>query len=237
MEYRNIKWNDEVYSEFMKDLKKLGDSQYREFHKKMITSDLEVIGIRTPLMKKIAKEIAKGDWKGFIKHGKKKYYEEINIKGLVIGYIKEDKSIIKDEIEKFISEINNWGVCDGFVSNLKILKKNRGYFYHIIKLMSKSNNQWELRFSLVSLLSYYVEREYLQDIFEICSSIKSEEYYVQMAQAWLISILFIKFRDETLEYLKNNSLNSWVQNKGIQKIRESSRVSFEDKELIKELRK
>lgn len=237
MNYVNIKWNKKIYLEFIKKLEDMRDVQYKEFHEKIVAYEGEVIGIRSPIIKGVAKEIAKGDWRGFLAQEKGKYYEETVIRGLVIGFIKEDKEIVKKEIEKFITEINNWGVCDSFISNLKIIKKNKEYFFPLVKLMGESNNQWEIRFSLVCLLSYYIEKEYLEEIFKICSGVKNKEYYVQMAQGWLISVLFVKFRDETLEYLKNNTLDSWVQNKGIQKIRESYRVSDEDKELVKQFKK
>ena len=237
MNYINIKWNRETYLEFIKELEGMRDIQYKEFHEKIIAYDGEVIGVRSPIIKEMAKEIAKGDWKGFLAQEKGKYYEETVIRGLVIGFIKEDREIVKREIEKFIAEINNWGVCDSFISNLKIIKKNKEYFFPLIKSMGKSDNQWKIRFSLVCLLGYYLEKEYLEEIFKICSGIKNKEYYVQMAQGWLISVLFVKFRNETLDYLKNNTLDSWVQNKGIQKIRESYRVSAEDKELVKKFKK
>lgn len=237
MDYSSVKWNSRTYSEFVKELEGMGDTQYREFHKKVIASEVQVIGLRSPVIKEIAKAVAKGDWKGFLAQKKGNYYEETGIRGLIIGYIKADKETVKAEIEKFIPEIDNWGICDSFISNLKIIKKNREYFFPLIKSMGKSDNQWEIRFSLVSLLSHYMEKEYLKEAFKICSEIKNKEYYVQMAQSWLISVMFVKFRDETLEYLKDNTLDSWVQNKGIQKIRESYRVSPEDKELVKQFKK
>lgn len=107
----------------------------------------------------------------------------------------------------------------------------------MVKKMAESKDQWKIRFGLITLMSYYIEKEYLDEIFEMCSKVENKEYYVQMGQAWLVSTLFIKFRDETLEYLKDNSLDKWTQNKAIQKIRESFRVSEEDKELVKSLKK
>lgn len=107
----------------------------------------------------------------------------------------------------------------------------------MVKRMAESEEQWKIRFGLITLMSCYIEKEYINEIFRICSRVKNKEYYVQMGQAWLISTLFIKFRDETLEYLKDNSLDKWTQNKAIQKIRESFRVSEEDKELVKSLKK
>ncbi|MHD0322067.1 DNA alkylation repair protein [Fusobacterium varium] len=237
MDYTLIKWNKKNYELFIDELKKMQDEKYREFHNKIIGAEVEVIGLRSPIVKDIAKKIAKGDWEGFLAQKKGKYYEETTLRGQVIGFAKADKETIKQYIERYIDEIDNWGICDTFIGNLKIIKKEKEYFYPMVKRMAESEEQWKIRFGLITLMSCYIEKEYINEIFRICSRVKNKEYYVQMGQAWLISTLFIKFRDETLEYLKDNSLYKWTQNKAIQKIRESFRVSEEDKELVKSLKK
>ena len=237
MDYTLIKWNKKNYELFIDELKKMQDEKYREFHNKIIGAEVEVIGLRSPIVKDIAKKIAKGDWEGFLAQKKGKYYEETTLRGQVIGFAKADKETIKQYIERYIDEIDNWGICDTFIGNLKIIKKEKEYFYPMVKRMAESEEQWKIRFGLITLMSCYIEKEYINEIFRICLRVKNKEYYVQMGQAWLISTLFIKFRDETLEYLKDNSLDKWTQNKAIQKIRESFRVSEEDKELVKSLKK
>ena len=237
MDYTLINWNKKNYELFIDELKKMQDEKYREFHNKIIGAEVEVIGLRSPIVKDIAKKIAKGDWEGFLAQKKGKYYEETTLRGQVIGFAKADKETIKQYIERYIDEIDNWGICDTFIGNLKIIKKEKEYFYPMVKRMAESEEQWKIRFGLITLMSCYIEKEYINEIFRICSRVKNKEYYVQMGQAWLISTLFIKFRDETLEYLKDNSLDKWTQNKAIQKIRESFRVSEEDKELVKSLKK
>ena len=237
MDYTLIKWNKKNYELFIDELKKMQEEKYREFHNKIIGAEVEVIGLRSPIVKDIAKKIAKGDWEGFLAQKKGKYYEETTLRGQVIGFAKADKETIKKYIERYIDEIDNWGICDTFIGNLKIIKKEKEYFYPMVKRMAESEEQWKIRFGLITLMSCYIEKEYINEIFRICSRVKNKEYYVQMGQAWLISTLFIKFRDETLEYLKDNSLDKWTQNKAIQKIRESFRVGEEDKELVKSLKK
>ena len=183
-------------------------------------------------MKEIAKEISKGEWKGFLEYSQNAYYEEEIIKGLVLGFIKIDYVTRKEYIENFITEIDNWATCDIVVSNLKFLKKEKDIYYNFIKECVSSNDNWRIRFGLVTLLGYYIEEKYIDEIFSLCTNITNREYYVKMAQAWLISIMFIKFREKTLDYLKENTLDNWIQNKTIQKIRESIRVSKEDKDLV-----
>lgn len=232
MNLKSIVWNDDSYREFINYLISLEDINYQKFHSNLLGVEKRVIGIRTPKLKELAKDISKGEWKEFIKYSQNTYYEEGVIKGLVLGFIKVDYEVRKGYIDSFIAEIDNWATCDIVVGNLKFLKKEKERYYDFIKECTSLNNPWNIRFGLVTLLGYYLEDRYIDEIFLLCSSVTNREYYIKMAQAWLISIMFIKFRDKTLEYLKNNGLDSWTQNKAIQKIRESTRVSKEDKDFI-----
>ena len=89
----------------------------------------------------------------------------------------------------------------------------------------------------VLIISYYIEDKYLDDIFMLCDMYNTNEYYGQMAVAWLISICFIKYRDRTLKYIKNNKLDNFTHNKAIQKIRESYRVDSRDKDILSKLKR
>ena len=236
MELKNIVWDLEKYEEFKKFLLLEGDEKYREFHSKLLGVKKEVIGIRTPVLKEYAKKISKGDWKGYLKYSGDEYYEESVIEGLILGYC---SSMYEERIKylnQFIEKIDNWAVCDIAVANLKFLKKERERYYDFIKNCIEADNSWRIRFGVVALLDFYLISDYIDNIFEICLRIKNEDYYVKMSQAWLISIMFIKFKEKTLEYLKSQRLDSWIQNKAIQKIRESKRGSIEDKDLVLKLK-
>lgn len=232
MDLKNIIWNKETYQEFINYLIALEDIKYKNFHSKLLGIEKSLIGIRTPKLKEITKEISKGKWKEFIEYSQNTYYEEGVIRGLVLGFIKVDYEVRKRYIDSFIAEIDNWATCDIIVGNLKFLKKEKDIYYNFIKECVSSNDNWRIRFGLVTLLGYYLEENYIDEIFYLCTNITNKEYYVKMAQAWLISITFIKFREKTLDYLKENTLDNWIQNKAIQKIRESTRVSKEDKDLV-----
>lgn len=237
MNLKNNIWNKESYLEFINYLISLEDIEYRKFHSSLLGVEKRVIGIRTPKLKKIAQEISKGEWEKFISYSQNTYYEEGVIKGLVLGFIKVDYETRKMYVENFIVDIDNWATCDIVVGNLKFLKKEKDRYYNFIKECTSSDNPWKIRFGLVILLGYYLEDRYIDEIFLLCSSVTNRGYYVKMAQAWLISIMFIKFRDKTINYLENNNLDSWTQNKTIRKIRESTRVTREDKDFILKFKK
>ena len=135
-------------------------------------------------------------------------------------------------IDFFINVIDNWAVCDIVDSSFKFINKNKEDFYKYLNSKLSATNPWEQRFIFVMLLAYYVEDKYLKDIFKICEKIKSEEYYVNMAKAWLLSVCYVKYREETYKFLEKTKLDAWTVNKAIQKIRESLRVTKEEKEKI-----
>lgn len=224
-----------TYDEFIRYLYNLQDLKYKRFQKKLILSD-NLIGIRTPKLKKIAKEISKSNYKLFFESNMHSLYEENLIHGLVLGYLKLDFNNLKFYIDEFIPYINNWAVCDLTASNLKIFNKYKDDGFDQIKKYLKSNNTWINRFGYVLLLSYYINDKYIDTIFGLCNNYK-DEYYVKMAIAWLISICYIKFKEKTLEFLKNNKLDDWTYNKSIQKIIESNRVTIEEKDILKKLKR
>ena len=225
------------YNEFIEYLYSLSDIKYREFHSK-ITMDNTLIGIRTPKLKEIAKELVKtNNYQNFIKYSNFETYEERIIYGLIIGYLKCDFNEQLELLNNFIPLINNWAINDIICANLKSFKRNQQEGYKYIKNCLQSNNSWQIRVGLVLLLDFYINDKYIDKILQICNNINNNEYYVKMANAWLISICYIKYKDKTKNFLENNKLDNWTQNKAIQKIIESKRVAKEEKDKLKLLKR
>lgn len=235
MELVRNNWNSNDYREFINYLFSIRDIKYRDFHSSLNVGN-EVIGIRTPDIKKMAKEISKGNYTEFLSLIENNYYEEITLYGFIICNIK-DLDVSKGYLDMFKYKINNWASCDLFCSSYKIVKKNKDYYYNYIKGNIGSDNMWVRRLCFVLLLDYYVEEEYLGDIFCLCDKYNTSDYYVNMAVAWLISICWNKYRDITLKYILNNSLDDFTFNKTISKIRDSYRVSKEDKVYLNSLKR
>lgn len=227
----NISWNKDNYQEFIRYLINLGEDSYKDFNKKVITTNYETLGIRIPLLRKIASEIFKGEYQEFLEISDSTYYEEVMIKGFVIGKIKEIDEFMM-YFNSYLDLIDNWAICDCFCNSLKIINKNKNYFLNIIDALVKSNNLYYIRVGLVLLLSFYVEEEYIDIILKYLEKIKSNEYYVNMAKAWLLCEVFVKYQDKGLKFLMNNQLDKFTINKAISKIRDSYRVSKETKDMI-----
>ncbi|PID67445.1 MAG: DNA alkylation repair protein [Fusobacteriales bacterium] len=227
------------YENFRKYLFELSEEKFQKFTKKLIPNYENIIGVRSPILKNIAKKISKNYFENYfknfdevLKNKKIFYHEEKIIYAYVLANSKEDFKIKLERINKFINLIDNWAICDCACSSFKFIQKNKDEFYSYLISKIKTKNMWEQRFILVSLLDYYIENKYLDDIFKIVEEIKSDEYYVNMAKAWLLSICYIKFKDKTFTYLKNSNLDTWTINKSLQKIRESTRISKEEKNKV-----
>lgn len=229
-------WNKENYKKFVEYLISIKDEKYKEFHSSLVlNSKYEMIGIRLPIMRKIAKEISKTDIEEFLKFSQNKYYEEIMIQGLVISNIKEEKTFYK-YFKSHINKIDNWALCDSFCNSIKIVKKYEEKYFPLAIEMCLSKEEFTSRTGLVTILSHFVEEKYLKEIFDTLNTITSDAFYINMAQAWLICDLYIKYPKETLKFIKHNNLNIFTHNKAISKIHDSFRVSKEDKEFLNTLR-
>ena len=231
------KWNNETYKEFIKYLISMQDIKYKEFHSSLVlNSRYEIIGIRVPIMRSIAKEISKTNIEEFLKCAKNKYYEEVMIQGLVISHIK-DENIFSKYFKEYIKKIDNWGLCDSFCSSIKIVEKyEEKYFEQAINL-SLNKEEFISRIGLIIILNHFISEKNLNEIFDTLNKIKSDLFYVNMAEAWLVCELYIKFPNETYTFIKNNKLNKFTQNKAISKIHDSYRVSKKEKEELKKFRK
>ncbi len=224
------------YDELIQYLFSHQDLKYLEFNQKIVNTTSPIIGIRSPIIKKIAKEIDKDEIINFIHLLKHEYYEETLLEGLVIARIKENK-LFDEYLEKFVYKINNWAVCDMCISNMKQLRKDEKYF-KLAKKYIKSNQEFIARVGYIIMMDHFMDDKHMDKILNILNKEKnSQYYYVNMAKAWLISVCFVKYRDKTLNFIKNNDLDKFTHNKAIQKIIESYRVSTKDKQYLKTLKK
>ena len=229
-------WTKETYQEYIKYLITIKEDKYKEFHSKLCFTKYKILGIRLPIIRKISKQISNTNYKDFLKYTKSKYYEEVMIEGLVISAIK-DELIFDKYFNKYINKIDNWGICDSFCNSLNLVNKNPSKYFKLCKELSLSKEEFISRVGLIIILNYFIKKEYLTDIFNNLDSIKSDKYYVNMAQAWLICELYIYYPQSTEKYLKNNKLNKFTHNKSISKIRESYRISKETKEYLNTLKR
>ncbi len=223
--------------EIRKDLFNMQDKKYKEFHSSLSPNVDNIIGIKVPVLRNYAKELLKKYKQEEIKIGDK-YYEELLLQGMIIG-LQNRESIenIIVKVNKFVPKINSWGVCDTFCTDLKITKKYQKEMFRVIEKYLKSNKEYELRFAIVMLLDYYINEKYIDTVLKILNTIKSDKYYVQMANAWAISICLVKYYEKTVEFLENCNLDNFTYNKAIQKAIESYRITDKQKEDLRKMKR
>lgn len=216
----------------IKELKELIDKKenlspfvFEEYH-----------GIRLPLLKKIAKQIAKEKRYDFFLE-KHSCFEERTIHAYAIGYLNEPIEVKLKYMKEFIPTINSWSINDSLCQNFKSAREHQEEVYNFLLTMKDTKNEWESRVISVMLLSHFLNETYIDRVFELLDHIYKETYFSKMGVAWALATAMGKFPEETFKYLKKNSLDTWTYNKALQKMIESYRVSEEDKIKIKQLRK
>ena len=235
----------ELREAVLSELRENTDEKYREFHNTLTTGIGKSIGVRIPVIKSIARKLAKNNGREWLHEimglsGEEKdalYQEELILWGLLIGLIKAERDERMTLLDAWVPRINSWAVCDCGNSALKFMEKDRGFWFGYVCQYLNSEREYELRFATVTLMQYFMTDEYIDRLLDIYGNIRQGDYYVNMAVAWAISVCFVKYREKTLSFLKDNALTPDVQNKAIQKIRESLRVSKEDKALVLCLKK
>lgn len=223
-------------NDFTKLLFSKQDLKYKEFSAKLIPdTKYEMIGVRVPEIKRIVKLISGEQNKdavySFLDESHR-YYEEYMLHGLLIANL-NDSALSYRYLEKFLPKIDNWAICDTVVSSLKKLAKNKSALYDKILVWIKSDEVYTVRFGIVCLLAYFVKNEYIDKLIDIILSVKTDEYYINMALAWLISVMLVKNYRETLPLIESKTLTKFVQNKAIDKARDSRRIDQTKKEYLK----
>ena len=214
------------------------EEKYRKFSQSLIPNIDNVLGVRLPVLRKIAKEIYKSDnWKDFLKQNDFEYMEEAMLQAMVIGLVKDSPENILVMVKDFVPKINNWSVCDCFCTGLKFAQKNKKLVWDFIQPYFSSKAEYDVRFAYVMLLEYFVEAAYIDGCLKLIDEFKDARYYAQMACAWALSVCYIKFPQKTLLYLKSSKLDNWTFNKGVQKICESLRIDETTKTMLKSLKR
>lgn len=212
------------------------DKGYRDFQSKLIpTIPAEtIIGVRTPAIRKLAKEYAKDpESAAFLMQLPHTYYDENILHALLVAEIKDYDTCVK-EVERFLPHVDNWAVCDIF--SPKVFKKNRDRLIKKIKEWAASDHPYTCRFGMEMLMTHFLDEDFRPEYLEIPAAVHSEEYYVNMMIAWFYATALAKQWDAAVSYIEEKRLNPWTHNKTIQKARESYRITPEQKEYLKTLK-
>ena len=215
----------------------LSEPEFQKFSSSLLPGTNNILGVRLPALRKLAKKIAKGDWRAYLASEEDRSFEEIMLQGMVIGYVRADLPELLERIAAFVPKIDNWSVCDSFCSGLKIARKEPEAIWDFLQPYLHTEREFEACFGVVMLLFYFIEDLHIRRVLALLDQIPSKEYYARMAVAWAISICFVRFPALTMEYLKTeNSLDDFTYHKALQKITESNCVNRETKAVIRRMK-
>ena len=215
----------------------LRDEKYKAFHSKLIpTIDPQtIIGVRTPELRKLAKQIEQEpETQEFLHTLPHRYYEENNLHDFLLERIKDYPTFLA-ELNAFLPYIDNWATCDGL--RPKCVKKHLPEFLQEIRGWMHAERTYTVRFGINMLMSFYLDDAFQEEYLSWVAQVQSEEYYVQMMQAWYFATALAKQWDSTILYLQNDQLGTWIHNKTIQKAVESRRISTQQKQLLRTLKR
>ena len=225
------------------ELFKLKDEEYAKFNRKLCPDTLrKIIGIRIPNLKSFAKKFVKeNDSKAYLDEAlrdKDKYFEEVLFQGLVIGYTKMELEEKIEYIKLFIPKIDSWAITDTVIPTFKFNEKELVQVWKFILPYTKSEKEFEVRFAVIVMLDYFIVSQYVDKIIKTLDGIKNDAYYAEMAIAWTLAEIGIKFNDKLMTYLKgDNHLDKFTYNKTLQKMIESYRISDEQKVELRSMKR
>ncbi len=225
-----------TWTQIRKQLPELAEEKYRGFSSKLLPGVDRVLGVRLPVLRGLAKQAAKGDWRGCLA-AEPTSFEELMLQGMIIGYAVKDVEEVLRLAAVFLPKIDNWSVCDSFCAGLKITRRHRERVWEFLQPYRSAEHEFAVRFYAVMLLAFYVDDVYIDRVLEALDGIRHEGYYVKMAVAWAISICFVKQRAPTLAYLRRSRLDTFTYNKALQKITESLAVDAPTKAMIREMKR
>lgn len=209
-------------------LLQLADEKYRDFSSKLLPKGEILLGVRLPILRRIAKEILKGDFgnvEKFLEECESEFFEEDMLESFVIAGLKVSLSERKSRTSKFVGKIKNWSVCDSFCCSLKNFVKDLGdEFFPFLQKFLKSKNEYECRFALVMFLMYALNDSKIDETFEKLKYANSDAFYAEMSLAWLLAESYQNYPEKVRDFLNGKNCSDFVYKKTLQKIRDKHLV-------------
>jgi 3-methyladenine DNA glycosylase AlkD len=226
--------NDLIRDELYKNM----DSEYGRFMASSVPGCGNIIGVRLPVLHRMAQEIAKVNWKEYLNGALDDTYEELMLQALVIGYARGKTEDIFLYLAEIVPKLDNWCVCDTLCAAFKLADSCQEETWEfIMQYIKPEATEFELRFAVVMMLNYFLNDKYIDKVLFAYNSIHHDGYYLKMGIAWGLAEAYAKYPGKTMSLLQDNDIDDETFNMAIQKMRESRRVSHEDKAMLKEMKR
>ena len=211
------------------------DQTYQAFQSKLIPeiAPETVIGVRTPILRKMAKEFEASQRDEFLSELPHTYFEENQLHGFILSELKSFEECV-EKLEKFLPYVDNWATCDQ--TSPKVFKKNKEKLLRYIQKWLKSSHTYTVRFGIGMLMQHFLEEDFQPEYLQMVTSVYSEEYYINMEIAWYMATALAKQWDAAIPYLEESVMEKWTHNKTISKAVDSYRITKEQKDYLRTLR-
>ena len=221
----------------IKDFLQQNAGHNTKFSEMIIPGADPIMGVRLPVLRVLAKKIAKDDYKSFLRDNPMDNFEMQTLQGMVLGYAKDDIYVLLDYAREFIPKIHDWSVNDSFCQTFKIARKYPREVFDFLMEYKESQNEYEIRVVTVMLLSHFLTDDYVDDVIDVINSLCTDTYYAMMGVAWTVATIMAKYPDKCISYMVSdrNALDDITYNKAISKMKESYRVSDENKRYMETL--
>ena len=230
------KTGQETINRIREELFRLQDTKYRDFQSKLIPTiePEKVIGVRTPELRNLAKQLVKTDGiLEFLLDLPHPYFDENQLHAFILSE-RKDFDICLEEVNRFLPYVDNWATCDQL--SPKAFKKQKDKLLEQIPTWLASDRTYTIRFGIGMLMQHFLDDAFDPAYPDMVARIRSEEYYVNMMIAWYFATALAKQYEAVIPYIENHRLGDWTHNKAIQKSVESYRITPEQKEYLKSLK-
>ena len=212
------------------------DPKNAEFSKKLNPTAKPCLGVRLPVLRQMAKKIAKEDYRWFLDNDPMDCFEMETLYAYVLGYAKDDIDVLLKYLKDFIPKIHDWSVNDSLCQSFKIARKYHKETYELLMSYKDSKKEYEVRVVAIMLMSQFINDEYVDRVLDVLNGLYTDSYYSRMGVAWAVATVMAKYPDKCLSYMNSpdNRLDDWTYKKAIQKMKESYRV---DNSLVEKIGK
>lgn len=226
-----------VVEETRTRLLELAEPEYQAFASGLLPDTGNLLGVRLPKLRGIAKKLAGRDAREYLDAEPGLYFEEVMLRGMIIGYAPFTDEERKQELERFLPAIRDWSVCDSSCITYKFMRENREEWFTFLEKYIADGREFVCRFAVVCILDHFLTDSFIDKILTALGTFHGTGYYDKMGAAWLLSMCYVNYREKTLDFLGSAGLDSFTYQKTLQKICESSLADSRDKAKIRAMKK
>ena len=210
-----------------------GNEAYAEFNKRIVNTNMPVIGVRVPDLRRLARELAPDMSAADISElltVQDESFDYVLLCGLLITHARLDDQTAIDLTKQYLPRVDSWAHIDVFVEKKRRFAGEVWWDFALACLQGEA--ELTVRYGVVSLMTNFLDEAHIDQVFAALRNITHDGYYVKMALAWLYATAAVQFFELTLAELENGHADVWTRNKAYQKMRESRRFTPEQQDVI-----